>query len=357
MNENLNIYYVYYLRHPDTNEIFYIGKGKGYRMYKHESQVKNNKFPNNNYALYKNIKLILSENKNIIYEKIAENLNNKDAIELEKNKIKEIGLNNLTNICEGGEGNDNFTFNPNKETIRLKMSCAQKKSYIEKYGEERAKEIIQKRLNSIKGYKHTKETKDKIKKSNTGKKRNDETKKNIGLSKIGNTNMLGKTHSVDSRLKMRESHIGKVLTELHKKNISIANTGKKRSDEFSENLSERMLLNPPTKRPEVRKKISIALKGKKAYNKYNYICVQTPDGKNVCFDSIENTIEFFRNLSDELHLINNKRISAHQIIFKGESKGYKLVEKCVMLNKKSVIPLVNTDKIEQTVNISMELEK
>ena len=155
MNENLNIYYVYYLKHPDTNKIFYIGKGKGYRMYKHESEVKNGRLPNHNYILYKNIKSILNDNKNIIYEKLAENITNRDAILLEKKKIAEIGLQNLTNICKGGEGADNFTYNPNKEIIRQKMSNVKKKSYIEKYGEKRAKEIIQKRLNSVKGYNNT----------------------------------------------------------------------------------------------------------------------------------------------------------------------------------------------------------
>ena len=58
----------------------------------------------------------------------------------------------------------------------------------------------------LKGQKHSEEHKNKIRQSLLGKKRkpfSEKHRKNIGLSKIGNTNMLGKKHTQETKEKIR----------------------------------------------------------------------------------------------------------------------------------------------------------
>jgi hypothetical protein len=326
MNEESKIYYVYYLISPDTLEIFYVGKGKKYRMFKHESDVKNGRIPNNNYKLYKKIKYILDSGNNILYKKVKENLTNDEAIELEKNEISKIKLENLTNICPGGEGNDNFTYNDNKEIIRNKFRLASSRSYAEKYGD-RSAEIIQKRLKSMNGYSHSNETKDKIRNSNTGKIFDDTRKRNIGLSKIGNSNMLGKHHSEQTKKLISKSNIGKKLSDIHKNKISESNLGKQRSKDHINKMRIGLINNHPMHNPEIKKKILQSLKGRKSWNKCNYIKIKCPNNSILEFKSKEDMIIYFNKLSDSMFLVNSKRISGISIFNMGKSNGYILLQK------------------------------
>lgn len=70
-----------------------------------------------------------------------------------------------------------------------------------------------------------------------GHKHTEETKRKIGLSKIGNTNFLGKTHSEETKRKMSEAQKGKIFTEEHKKNLSLSRKGIVFSKEHLKNMS------------------------------------------------------------------------------------------------------------------------
>ena len=89
-----NIFYVYEWIRLDTNEPFYVGKGKGRRAF--EIQRGNNKYFYN----------ILNKTDVAVYI-LEENLSEKEAYQIECYYINEykykIGY-NLTNICDGGEG-------------------------------------------------------------------------------------------------------------------------------------------------------------------------------------------------------------------------------------------------------------
>lgn len=158
-------YYVYALKEENSDIPFYIGKGKGRRMYVHEQRARLGKASNKNWKLFRKIKLILSQHQSIIYEKLYENISSEEALKLESEIIKKYGLNILCNLNFGGTGRPE-------------------------------------------GYKHSEETKRKIADGNTGKKFSLERRKNIGLTKIGNSYMKGKHLSNEA-----------------KKKISIANTG------------------------------------------------------------------------------------------------------------------------------------
>jgi group I intron endonuclease len=136
-------------------------------------------------------------------------------------------------------------------------------------------------VDSPKGTKHTKETRQKISLSltgnnwNKGKKLSEERRQKIGLRSIGNTNMLGKHHSEEAKHKMSLYRKGKKFTEEHKHKLSLAaqnrsdeyrqkqslaQKGKKRSEEdIRKNSLSHIGIKPSE---ETRKKMSLAKKGK-----------------------------------------------------------------------------------------------
>lgn len=163
----MNDYYVYAMKEDTSSVPFYIGKGRGRRMYVHEQKAKMGIASNKNWKLFRKIRDILHNRKTIVYEKLGDNLSNEDALRLETIIIKLYGLNVLCNLNFGGTGRPE-------------------------------------------GYKHSTETKNKIKLSNIGKKRSSETRNRIGLSKRGNTYRKGATLSNETKRKISQSHIGKV---------------------------------------------------------------------------------------------------------------------------------------------------
>lgn len=117
MKQNKNIYYVYALVSSLDNKPFYIGKGKGRRMNCHlefyfrceklSKEEFNSKKRINKKKFYK-IRKILKNGGYIIYKKIISNLSDEKALRVEKNIIKIIGLKNLCNLTNGGEGISGF---------------------------------------------------------------------------------------------------------------------------------------------------------------------------------------------------------------------------------------------------------
>lgn len=82
--------YVYGHYKADTGELFYIGKGTGKRAWKRDKRNPH----------WQNI----VDKHGYIIKILYENLSDEEAFNKEKELITEIGLENLTNITEGGEG-------------------------------------------------------------------------------------------------------------------------------------------------------------------------------------------------------------------------------------------------------------
>jgi hypothetical protein len=105
----MNNFYVYKLIDPRDGSEFYIGKGKGNRMYIHERSIrtwKNCPMKKYNPHLYHKISQILKEGFRVVHEKIAFDLSEEEAFALEKTTIEALRENNvnLCNILSGGEG-------------------------------------------------------------------------------------------------------------------------------------------------------------------------------------------------------------------------------------------------------------
>jgi hypothetical protein len=120
----------------DTNKVFYIGIGNEKRPY---SKRRNKHWQN------------VINKTDYIVEVIAENLSLEDACELEMFLISEYGIENLTNINCGGEGQ----FNPDAET-RYKIGSGQR-------GKKHSEQTRMKMSKSQEGRKHSQESKFKIK--------------------------------------------------------------------------------------------------------------------------------------------------------------------------------------------------
>jgi len=168
-------------------EPFYVGKGKGERMYKH---IKENESETENKYKYRKIRKIFKEfNEGPIVIKIRETLLEPESYKLENRFIKQIGrccFNNgpLTNISPGGENPPNFY----------------------DFTLERQEEIREKFRNK----KYSKETIEKRRKKNLGKKRSEEFKKNMSESRKGYGNpMHGKKCSEEHKKKTSKSLINK----------------------------------------------------------------------------------------------------------------------------------------------------
>ena len=106
-------HYVYELRNPDTNELYYIGKGNSKRS-RHQDHINeahrliNGNSVKNRIRAGKTRKII--ENGNLpLFIKIYESNNEKEVLEEEKKLILKYGrINNntgcLANLTDGGEG-------------------------------------------------------------------------------------------------------------------------------------------------------------------------------------------------------------------------------------------------------------
>jgi len=82
-------------------------------------------------------------------------------------------------------------------------------------------------------------TKEKLRKTRTGKKMSEKTKKKISNSTQGkNNHFYGKTHSDDTKKKISEVHMGKIVSDETKLKMSKSQKGRKHNDKTKRKISE-----------------------------------------------------------------------------------------------------------------------
>jgi hypothetical protein len=91
-------YYVYLLIDPDTNQVFYVGKGTGNRVFSHVNAAISNPLESDK---IKKILGIRSKGQDVKYEILRHGLTEKEAFEVEAAIIDFIGLPELTNLVSG----------------------------------------------------------------------------------------------------------------------------------------------------------------------------------------------------------------------------------------------------------------
>ena len=88
--KNKNNFYVYLHKRKDNNSVFYIGKGRNSRAYQ---------------KTYRNKEWQSIVNSVGFYNEFAQKyLSEEEAFKLERDLIKQYGINNLANINLGGDG-------------------------------------------------------------------------------------------------------------------------------------------------------------------------------------------------------------------------------------------------------------
>ena len=174
------IFFVYGLVDPRTNEIFYIGKGKGDRPERHLKEARGYKRTGKSTNVYKSRKIL-----NILkagfksYEIIFlhKNLTEDEAFDLETKEIN--SRPNLTNIGEGGKGGDNLSNNPNREEIIEKIRTSVRKKCEDPDYIKYLSEINSGDKNGMYGRHHTEDSRSKMsktRKENFKKIKNDPVK-------------------------------------------------------------------------------------------------------------------------------------------------------------------------------------
>lgn len=225
------MFYTYAHFRPD-NSVFYIGKGHGRRAWSNK-----NRNPHWHHVTAKH-----GEHK---VEVLAQWPTEQEAFDHEKFLIwcfRDMGV-SLTNLTDGGDG---------------------------AAGYKHTKESIQKRLDSMRGYTPSEETKAKMREAHLGEKNHffgrnhsDEAKEVISSKKKANPSKpwLGKPRSEETKKKIADAlrgRAGSKHTEESKKKISLAHTGKKQapvSAETRKKLSESTRLSWIARRQKLRKEV------------------------------------------------------------------------------------------------------
>lgn len=218
------MYYIYFYKDPITHSIFYIGKGKGNRLYSHWKR----KDTHYNLILREKLQSISKLNMIPIIEKYKDNLENHEAFYLEFKLIDEygrIGLDPNGILCNRSIGLEYFNL-PTNSLDAIKEYLKDKKHFNSKnISYEEKKEICDCYINGSsiiklsKDYSHGPNTIKQILLSSNIKIKNrggqlGKDNGMYGVKRENNTHFKGKTHTDASKDKISASLKGKTAKKI-----------------------------------------------------------------------------------------------------------------------------------------------
>ena len=110
-------FYVYELVDPRTDEIFYVGKGKNNRANEHEREARNGV----NGPKCDRIREIMEAGERIKINKVKHFEDEQEAYAFERERIEQIGIENLTNIAPGGGASGDPLLD--KDVLSIDLTC------------------------------------------------------------------------------------------------------------------------------------------------------------------------------------------------------------------------------------------
>lgn len=108
-------YYVYFLRDPDSKEVFYVGKGKGNRVFDHVGCALSQAVESDKLS---RIRAINGSGKVVEHFILRHGLTEQSAFEVEASLIDFIGISNLSNM-QGGHKSSDFGVKSTEEVIAM----------------------------------------------------------------------------------------------------------------------------------------------------------------------------------------------------------------------------------------------
>jgi hypothetical protein len=190
-------FYVYHHINKLTDEVFYVGKGKGNRAYSKRSR---SEMWHNIVNKYDYDVLIVESNLT------DEESCNREIYWIVKIGRRNLGLGPLVNFTDGGDGIGGYIFT---EEVKQKMSESHSGEKNGFYGKQHSLETRQKmseakkgKTTHMKGKQLSDETKEKLRNANLGKKLSPETKQKLSEALKGRPG-VSRPHTKEARLKIR----------------------------------------------------------------------------------------------------------------------------------------------------------
>lgn len=141
----MKTWYTYHIINPETNKVFYVGKGHGRRAYIHMTRAlkwrQTGKIvPGGNKHLYRKLLQIHDKNLQPIYSIVFSSTVEKETLDREEVDIKIFGLENLCNFTHGGEGETKTPETLEKMSKAMRAFWNSDDGYVmrEKYSRERS---------------------------------------------------------------------------------------------------------------------------------------------------------------------------------------------------------------------------
>jgi hypothetical protein len=277
--------YVYGL-FDQNDDVFYVGKGTGGRMYDHENVARREGIcSTNNYDLTNKIKNVINSGNEIGYKVFAEDVDEETAYEIEKEKINEIGLDNLCNLTKGGKGCRGI------EKIREKQSKATKRRWENGdldtcYAQEWQKNQEGETWEEIYGEEKSERMKKKMSEANS--------------------------------VSYEERYGERAEEEKRKRKEAIKKAYEEKS--FRERVGEERW-------KRIQEKKSKAAKPAEEQPDYTVYEIKSPEDEVFVFGGRQKVKEYFSEYNEKNELKGPNRVSADGIIYGDGSSGWELVEK------------------------------